>query len=106
MRPVPPTYRDEMAHRRLIANALRELANGKVDSVSSVTLTANQATTAVTDTRVGPDSVILFSEETANAAAERAAGGMYVSSKGDQAFTITHANNAQTDRTFGYVVFG
>jgi len=31
---------------------------------------------------------------------------MYVSSKGDQAFTITHANNAQTDRTFGYVVFG
>lgn len=106
MQSVPITYRDVNGHLRLVVNALRELANGRVDSTSTVTLTANQATTVVTDPRVGPDSVILFEERSANAAAERAAGTMYTSSKGDGTFTITHANNAQTDRSYGYVVLG
>jgi hypothetical protein len=29
-----------------------------------------------------------------------------VSSRGKQTFTITHANNSQSDRTFKYVVIG
>jgi hypothetical protein len=41
---------------------------------------------------------------TANAAAEM--DGMFVSSRGKQTFTITHANNSQSDRTFKYVVIG
>ena len=43
---------------------------------------------------------------TANAAAEVGAGGMYVSAQGDGSFTVTHANNAQADRTFDYTVTG
>jgi hypothetical protein len=46
----------------------------------------------------------LFMPTTANAAAELAT--MFVSSRGKQTFTITHANNGQTDRTFKYVVIG
>ena len=44
--------------------------------------------------------------QTANASSEMASGGMYVSSRGKQTFTITHPNNANADKTFGYVVLG
>lgn len=84
-----------------VVNSLRD---GKVNSTGSVTLTASSATTTVADLRVGQDSVILFMPTTANAAA--AVGGMYVSARGKQTFTLTHANNAQTDRAFAYVVLG
>jgi hypothetical protein len=106
MRSVPATYRDATSHLRLVVNALRELANGRVDSASEVTLTANAATTVVADPRVGPTTKVFLSPTTANAAAEQGAGTMYVSAKGDGTFTITHANNAQTDRGFDYVVLG
>lgn len=84
-----------------VVNSLRD---GKVNSTGSVTLTASSATTTVADLRAGQDSVILFMPTTANAAA--AVGGLYVSARGKQSFTLTHANNAQTDRTFAYVVLG
>ena len=106
MKAVPATYRDVTAHLRLIVNGLKELADGRINSVSEVTLTASATSTSVTDTRVGPDSSIHFEPRTANAAAELAAGGMYVSAKGDQTFTITHSNSVQTDRKFGYAVLG
>lgn len=84
-----------------IVNSVRD---GKLNSTGTFTLVANAATTTVADLRAGPDSVILWMATTANAAA--AAGGLYVSSRGKQTFTLTHANNAQTDRTFSYVVLG
>jgi hypothetical protein len=43
---------------------------------------------------------------TANAAAEVGAGTIYISAVSHRSFTITHANNAQTDRTFGFVCIG
>ena len=88
-----------------MAQALHELADGKVNSVGTVTLTTSSATTVVADRRVGGDSKILFTATDALAAAEIGAGGFYVSSKGKETFTITHANNAGT-RTFDYCVFG
>ena len=94
-----------LAHgARDVYEVVNSLRDGKVNSTGSVTLTASATTTTVTDLRAGQDSVILFMPTTANAAA--AAGGMYVSTRGKQSFTLTHANNAQTDRTFAYVVLG
>jgi DNA-binding beta-propeller fold protein YncE len=45
---------------------------------------------------------------TANAAAELAAGTMYITdaNMGNGTFTVIHANNAQTDRDFRYAVVG
>lgn len=80
--------------------------DGRTNNVNNITLTENVATTVVTDARVGADSVILFMPKTANAAAEVGAGTMYVSSRGKETFTITHANNAQTDRDFEYAIIG
>ena len=77
---------------------------GKVNSVMTVTLTANQATTTLNDINIGPKSAILFMPETANAAAEIPT--LYVTGRGKQTCTLNHANNAQTDRDFTYVVLG
>lgn len=89
-----------------MAQAVNQLSDGRSNGFGSVTLTANQTTTAVTDVRVGTDSVISLMPTTANAAAEVGAGGMYVGTVTAQSFTITHANNAQTDRTFTYAIQG
>lgn len=101
-RRLPPDGADS----RDISLVVNNLLDGKLNSTGSVTLTASAATTTVTEFRAGYESVILFMPTTANAAAEQAAGGFYVSSRGKQTFTITHANNTQTDRTFDYIVIG
>ncbi len=86
------------------------LMQGKSNNYGSVTLTANAASTTVTETegRISTSAVILFMPTTANAAAEVGAGTMYVSATDPEnhTFTITHANNAQVDRTFRYALVG
>lgn len=91
---------------RRTSSLVNQVVDGKTQNIGSVTLTDSSATTVVADLRVGVHSVIVFMPTTANAAAEVGAGGMYISSRGDSTFTITHANNAQTDRDFEYVVVG
>jgi len=91
---------------REVATIVNNILDGKINATGTVTLTASAASTAVTEDRAGATSVILFMPTTANAAAEQAAGGMYVSSRGKQTFTIAHANNAQTDRTYDYIDIG
>ena len=85
---------------------VNNIMRGKTNNVAEVTLTASAASTVVTNLVAGPDSCILFMPLTANAAAAMAAGTMYVSAQDKQEFTITHANNAQTDRSFRYIVVG
>ena len=94
------------ADPRQTAQAVNLLIDGKFNSTGTVTLTASAASTAVTDYRAGPDSVIVFTPTTANAAAEQGGGTMYLSARAKQGFTLTHANNPQTDRTFLYIVIG
>lgn len=77
---------------------------GKLNSTGTKTLTASSATTTLDDYYITPDSVILFMPTTANAAA--AMTNLYVSSRGSGTATLTHTNNAQTDRDFSYVVLG
>jgi len=89
-----------------IVQGVRELFQGRSNAVGVVTLTENATTTDVAALNCGADSKVFLTPTTANAAAEVGAGGMYISAVASQQFTITHANNAQTDRTFHYVVLG
>lgn len=89
---------------RLVAEAVRGLQDGKILATGTVTLTVNAATTTLSDRRIGPNSVILFMPTTANAAT--ALSGLYVSARTNESATLNHTSNAQTDRTFGYVVLG
>ena len=91
---------------RETSQVVNNLLDGKSNNTGTFTCTASAATTAVTDFRAGKSSIILLMPQTANAAAEVGNGTIYVSTRAKQSFTVTHANNAQTDRTFEYVVIG
>lgn len=89
---------------RAVAREVNQTQDGKaLRCIGSVTLTANSATTALTDRRIGASSVILFMPTTANAKAE---GTPAVTARGQETATLTHANNAQTDRSYDYAVIG
>jgi hypothetical protein len=98
------TLQKQGGNPREVAQVVNLIMDGKTNNTGAVTLTANSSTTTVDDRRAGADSVILFMPTTANAAAEK--DDLYVSSRGKQTFTITHSNNSQTDRTFGYAIVG
>jgi hypothetical protein len=101
---VPATLDDEKQHRYLMAVALNNVLRGKVLSTGSKTLTANAATTTLSDPNIGANSVILLMPKTANAAGALAT--TYFTALDTGTCTINHTNDAQTDKTFNYVVLG
>lgn len=104
--PIPPRNLPDNipSWLRQVAAAVIALYDGRSNNVGDVTLTANSATTTLSDERISAQSVITFMPRTANAATGMTA--LYVSARGKQTATLTHANNAQADRTYSYVVTG
>jgi hypothetical protein len=100
---VPPI--GETALPRIV-QAVRELFEGRSNAVGTFTLTANAASTVVTSTNCGSACSVLCFPKTANAATEIGNGTMYIGTVAAGSFTVTHANNAQTDRTFFYAAIG
>lgn len=104
---LPPQFiEDDPEWKRKVGAVLLQHNQGALNNTATVTLTANAGSTVVTDKRAGGFSFIGFMPTTANAAAELGNGTLYVSSQAKQTFTITHANNAQADRTFTYCILG
>lgn len=97
--PLSPSIGDVDARR-----AINNILSGKTNNFGEVTLTANAATTTLSDPRVGINSVITLQPTTSNAAA--ALSTTYFDTPGNASVVIRHANNAQTDRTFAYTVTG
>ena len=91
--------------QRIIEQRIRELIEGRSNANGSVTLAANTSTTTVSKATINANAAVLLFPKTANAAAALATTYASVTAGGGS-FTITHANNAQTDRTFFYVVVG
>lgn len=97
----PPTG----ASARDVATALGLALDGKANNVFEGTLAAGAASTVFTFNKiVGSQSAVLWAPLTSNAAA--ALTGMYISAQADGSVTISHANNAQVDRTFVFIVVG
>lgn len=101
-------FSDVSVYMRRMLESLNALRSGKSENVGELTLTANSASTTLADIRISPQSVLVWHARTANAAAEMAAGTMYVTDANISNGTaiITHANNAQADRSFRYAVIG
>lgn len=95
--------RNEMNVGRIV-QAVRELFQGRSLATGTVTLTASATSTTVRADNCGDESLIVLSPLTANAAAALAT--TYVSDVTNGSFTLTHANNAQTDRNFGWEARG
>jgi len=89
-----------------IVNAIRQLAAGRSNAAGSLTLAAGAASTLINAPNCAAASQVFLFPKTAHAAAELAGGGCYVSAVANGSFTVTHANNAQSDRTFAYVCLG
>lgn len=89
-----------------IAQVGNSIRRGKLDAVKEVTLTANSTTTTVTDPRLTYQSGVYWEPLTTNAQAELANGIPIATSRNNGSFTFTHANNAQTDRTFNLLIIG
>lgn len=107
---VPGQLADLKEWCRLMARTINDILQGKTNNTGTLTLTANAGTSTITVAagRLGSGTVILIEPTTANAATEFGAGTIYRSatSVANNTFTITHANNANADRTFNYVLIG
>ena len=94
---------------RQIANATNASLKGKINATGSVTLTASAASTTVTNPLIGANSAVFLTPQTANASAEIGNGTVYIKPSDyveGISFKITHANNSQADRTYGFVILG
>lgn len=100
----PVTWRNHEEHRRKIAQSIWQLMDGHTNAAGSVTLTASTTSTVVTDDRVGIDSVITFMPTSSNGAS--ALTNLYVTSRGDGTFTLTHSSSAATDQDLEYAIHG
>src|SRR5690348_3689561 len=83
---------------------INQLIQGRSNALVLATLTANTATTTITAPNCATGSAPIAVPTTANAAAALAT--MYISTISNGSFVVTHANNAQTDRTFRFVTLG
>lgn len=89
---------------RRFALAIQQLYQGRSNAVGTATLAASATSTVVTAPNCSPSSFVFLFPTTANGAAALASS--FISSVGKETFTISHANNAQVDRTFSYVALG
>ena len=94
---VPVNHVNSDAHRRLLAQTINQL----IPTVQTVTLTTSSTTTSVTDVRMGTGRMVILTPTNALAAAE----DIWVSTKANGSFILTHAS-AGTTRTFDYLIEG
>lgn len=86
------------------AIAIQQLFAGRSNACGSVTLAAGAGSTVVPAINCAAQCSVFLFPKTANGAA--GAATTFVSSVGRQTFTISHANNGQTDRSFFWVALG
>jgi len=89
-----------------VAQAINNILQGKINSVGTVTLAANAATTTVNNPLVTANSAIIFTPQTANAAAIALPYVLQSDIIEGTSFDITHANDANADKTFTYTLLG
>ncbi len=88
------------------AVAIQQLEQGRSNAAGRCTLAAGVASTTVPAPNCAATSKVLLFPASATAAAELGNGTLYVSAVANGTFTLAHATNAQTDRTFAFVCLG
>lgn len=93
---------------RIVNNIMR----GRTNNVGAVTLSSGVTSTVVQLAKgeLSQDSAIIFDPLTAHAATELYGATMYVLTANrdvtNKRFTITHANTADNDKSFRYIIVG
>ncbi len=95
---------------REIVDVVRQLMQGRSNSVGTVTLRANQSTTVVTKNtdpaavNMTPNCAVFYTPRTANAAA--VSFSLWTSNQAFGTWTINHVNDARADKTFNFEIRG
>jgi len=97
-----PTYEDRDLTR--IVTAIRQMAAGRSDATGTVYLSPGTTSTTVSFKNCASTSVVVLSPLTEHAAA--ALPSTYIASVGNGTFTIAHASESTTDRSFGFACLG
>lgn len=94
-----------LAERNLqvINAAIQQLSKGRSNAIGTVTLNANATQTVVNAPTCVVNSFVFLSPLTQDAAND---GATTWTVPGNGTFTINHANNSRTDRTFGFICLG
>ena len=104
MRDLPPAGTSSL---REVITAVRQLMQGRSNATGRVTLTPGATTTTFTAPNLNEDAEIFLTPRTLNAAGALATTVPVVARvSGALKVTITHANAASTDRTFGWEARG
>ena len=97
---------------QLVAWALRleQVVNlllvGKLNATFDLTLTPNAASTTVTDARIAVTSFLSLTPMNDAAAAEQAAGGLFIGSLQNGSAVIEHSNAGTPNRMFRVLIIG
>jgi hypothetical protein len=99
-RRLPPFGGDQ----RAVAEIVNGIMDGKTNNIGTVTLRSGNTTTTLTDARIGPESVIIMTPMSSNAAKEF--GTCFISARTNGSATITHQNTGHADLIYTYIVVG
>jgi hypothetical protein len=91
----PETFRN-------IAEIVRQAMQGKMNVVTTLTLTTSVSTTVFRDPRIGVHSYLGFQPLTANAAADIAS--LYTTSQSSGVATVNHSVSSNADRIWRVVI--
>lgn len=91
-------------------NSINNNLNGKLNSNGTFTLAASTVSTEIkfANGMVGQNTKILYFPLTANAATVAYDGNMFISSRDvtNSVLGLTHTSDANTDKTFAYILIG
>lgn len=92
---------------RRIADVVNLILKGKLNAVLQVTLRPGQSTTTISDARITASSALHLQPLTSHAAAALATSPYVLpTSQNVGSVTFTHANDANTDKTFNMTIVG
>lgn len=89
-----------------IVSAIIQLVQGRQNSVGDVTLTPSVTSTTVSFQNCSTGCRVFLFPQTANAAAALATTYILATNILQGSFVITHANNAQIDKSFSFLCIG
>ena len=90
--------------QRAVAEIVNGIMDGKTNNTGTITLNSGGTSTTLTDARIGPESVIIMTPMTENAAKEF--GTCYVSARTNGSATLSHQNTGHADLDYTYIIVG
>ena len=96
---------DKMGWRKAV-DAVRQLINGRQNSVGDVTLNTGATTTTVTFANCSMDCRVFLFPQTAHAAAIVTSTFVSKANTNQGSFSISHPSSSQTDLSFSFLCIG